>query len=323
VTARRRWLSGAAASCVLAVAACSVDSILGASAAFKPGTSQHSLIVGPLTRTYVLHVPAHRPTTTAGTLRSYPLVVVLHGSSATGADIEATSQMDTLSELNGFVAVYPDGSQGAGGLFPTDWNAGQCCGEAQRENIDDIGFISAVIAQVSASLPIDSHRVYVAGFSDGGRMAYYLACQIAPAIAAIAVVSGSLEDDNCLPNDAVPLVGFHGTDDDEVPYDEPALTAPPGPVADVAADLPPSVQFWVAANGCSTATVGNPSIAAPDIVETNFSACTTAPVIFYDIEGGTHAWPGEPIPGPGSQPPMSEVNASAIMVSFFNRQVRH
>src|SRR5437773_1561304 len=80
-----------------------------------------------------------------------------------------------------------------------DWNAGTCCGAAARENVDDVGFLKAVIDRVSKQLPVDQKRIYIAGFSDGGRMAYHAACQLSSTIAAIGVVSGSLLDDHCSP----------------------------------------------------------------------------------------------------------------------------
>src|SRR5205814_1785627 len=100
--------------------------------------------------------------------------------------------------------AYPDGSDGGFGLYPTDWNAGTCCGAPFREGVDDLAFISAIISQVEGRLSVDHARVFIAGFSDGGRMAYHVACQLGSKIAAIAVVSGSLTDNQCFPDVGVP-----------------------------------------------------------------------------------------------------------------------
>jgi polyhydroxybutyrate depolymerase len=56
------------------------------------------------------------------------------------------------------------------------WNGHGCCGKAQRENIDDVGFITTMVGQISAGLPIDKSRVYATGISNGGIMSYALAC---------------------------------------------------------------------------------------------------------------------------------------------------
>jgi polyhydroxybutyrate depolymerase len=305
--------------CVLLLSGCSSDGILGAgeSGYWKPGTSSHEVGAGGLARNYLLHVPVRKPLTTSGTVRPYPLLLVLHGSSGTAEDIRQTSQMDTLSELNRFLVAYPSGVRGGGGLYPSDWNAGTCCGAAGRENIDDLGFISALIAQVSKKLAVDPRRVYIAGFSNGGRMAHYAACKLSPKIAAIGVVSGSLKDDTCAPTKPVAVIAVHGTDDNQVAFDDPPSTAPSRPLSGVAAQLPPSVQFWAARNGCGAGTATRVS---PNVLRTSFSTCTGAEVMFYRVDGGVHAWPGEPS-GSGSQPPMSELRTSLVLTQFFNRQV--
>jgi polyhydroxybutyrate depolymerase len=301
-------------------AACSADSVFGVSESgdWTPGTAAHDVVVGDLTRTFLLHVPAHYPKTSTGMRRSYSLIIVLHGSAGSADAIRHSSGMDSVSETYMTLVAYPNGTHGRSGLYPADWNAGTCCGAAARENIDDVGFIKAVIDRVSKQLPVDQKRIYIAGFSDGGRMAYHAACQLSSTIAAIGVVSGSLLDDHCTPAKSVALIAVHGTADDEVPYDDDALTSPPTAVPSTAMALPPSLQFWTSENGCSTSSESRPS---PHVLETTFSACTGADVVFYGIQGGLHGWPGEP-DGNGSEPPMSELHASDVVAKFFNQHFR-
>ena len=216
--------------------------------------------------------------------------------------------MDSLSDANGFIVAYPQGTDGSG-LFPSDWNGGACCGEAAREHVDDVGFIAAVVAEISHNLPMDSSRVFVAGFSSGAIMAYHTACKLAPMINAIAVVSGSLQDASCVPGKAVGLIAVHGTSDSEVPYYDASLTAPPAPVTGIASELPPSVQFWVATDGCAGATANQQS---PNVVRTSFSSCSGANVMLYTIQGGWHEWPSS-----SSDAPLSELDASKTIVQYF------
>jgi polyhydroxybutyrate depolymerase len=317
---RRARTVGAAAALIagLGTVGCAIDRLTStnAVATFDVGTGLHTIDVGSLTREYVLHVPQRRPTTSSGMLLPYPLVLVLHGSSGSGGDIEATTNMDSVSEANRVVVAYPNAVAGAGGLFPTDWNAGNCCGAAGREDIDDVGFIKAVIAELSAKLPIDRRRIHIAGFSDGGRMAYRLACELSTQIAAIAVVSGSLKEDSCTPARPVAVIAIHGTDDPIVPYDDDADTPPPAAMTGVAATLPPSVQFWISENGCAGGSVAPYSAR---VEATTFPGCIGADVAFYSVTGGAHGWPV--LLDPESDDPDETFSATALIAEFFRRHV--
>jgi polyhydroxybutyrate depolymerase len=318
--ASRRLRHGAASIALLSLAiACSTDSITaaGESGDWHHGTTAHATVVGALNRTFLLHVPSHQRLNSSSIPVPFPLVIVLHGSSGDASAIEQASGMDSLADAAAFLVAYPNGTGGDFNIYPSDWNAGTCCGGAFRDNVDDIGFITALIKEVSANVPVDSRRVYVTGFSAGGRMAYHAGCQLASSIAAIGVVSGSLVDDACTPTKPVALFAVHGTDDPEVAYDEGAPT-PPGPVPPLADSLPPSVQFWTALNGCTGGTT-QPSSA--DVVRTHLTPCTGADIDFYAIQGGTHGWPGGP-DDPGAQPPMNELKASVLMWQFLVRHVR-
>jgi polyhydroxybutyrate depolymerase len=316
---RRGAANVAAVIALVSAVACSIDGPTGAgeSGVWSAGTSAHATPVGALTRTFLVHVPPKKRLNSSSLPLPWPLVIVLHGSGADAGSVEQQSGMDSLADASRFLVAYPNGKGGAFDFYPSDWNAGNCCGAAYRDNIDDLGFITALIQEVSLHVPVDVHRIYVAGFSAGGRMAYHVACQLAPSIAAIGVISGSLVDNGCTPATKVPLFAVHGTADPEVPYDLDA-PAPIGTVPAVADSLPPSVQYWTALNAC---TAGSDSTTAADVVRTIFTPCSAADVNFYAIEGGTHGWPGGPV-DPGSQPPMNELKASVLMWQFFIRHRR-
>jgi polyhydroxybutyrate depolymerase len=243
------------------------------------------------------------------------LLIVLHGSGGSAQAVRHASGLDSVGDARGFFVAYPNGSKGRFGLHASDWNAGTCCGAAARDRVDDIGFLHALIERVSAQLPVDRHRIYVAGFSDGGRMAYRAACDLASEIAAIAVVSGSLMTEQCTPARSVSVVAFHGTSDDDVPFNDRSLVEPSPTTPQLASALPPSIRFWAAANGCRNATSRRES---PHVTRTALTTCSGADVWFYAIEGGVHGWPGEP-DGTGSQPPMNELSATGVMVRFLLR----
>ena len=63
---------------------------------------------------------------------------------------------------------------------------------AHRDNIDDVGFISALIDLMIKDYNMDPNRVYMTGISNGAIMSYRLACEIPHKIAAIAPVDGNI-----------------------------------------------------------------------------------------------------------------------------------
>ncbi len=275
-----------------------------------PGTARYSIRVGSLTRIFLLHVPHQRPRR-FGLPVDFPLVIVLHGSGADGETMRQMSGLDSIADAARFLVAYPNGIAGALG-FRSDWNAGECCGVAASRDVDDVGFVHALIGSIAARLPVDRRRVYVAGFSDGARMTYRAGCELSTEVAAIAVVAGSLVDSHCAPKRPVPLIAFHGTADDEVPYFDSTLTAPRRAPPVAWAVVPPSIQFWASTNGCRGATITR---TAPHVVTTRFDQCA-ADVVLYTVQGGLHAWPGGQADG---DEPTRELSASRVMWRFFLR----
>src|ERR1700749_3954690 len=117
---------------------------------------------GGLDRPYRSHKPA-------ALTAAAPLVVMLHGAFGDGQQAENSYGWDQLADSAKFVVAYPDG-------MGQTWNAHGCCGKAAAENIDDVGFITTMVGQISAAMPIDPSRVYATGISNGGIMSYALAC---------------------------------------------------------------------------------------------------------------------------------------------------
>src|SRR5579884_1997547 len=135
-----------------------------------PGDYRFSFAHDGITREYLVHVP-----------RSYhgqptPMLIALHGGGG-DADFQADDSKYKLiskSEAAGFIAVFPNGyGRLPGGIFAT-WNAGTCCGAAQRGNVDDVGFIREVIHRMEGQARIDPKRIFAAGMSNGAMMSWRL-----------------------------------------------------------------------------------------------------------------------------------------------------
>jgi polyhydroxybutyrate depolymerase len=116
-----------------------------------------------------------------------------------------------LSDQHGFVAVYPDGVGGS-------WHVNGCCGQAAQEELDEIGFVRAVLADVTAQVCIDPKRIYASGISQGGGMAHHVGCLAADVFAAIAPVSSDLRTEPCEPSRAISELSFRGMADNLSPY---------------------------------------------------------------------------------------------------------
>lgn len=99
--------------------------------------------------------------------------------------------MDRLADRESFIAVYPNGNGRFGKRLLT-WNAGTCCAYLVINNVDDVGFVRALVATLAEKVPIDRRRVYATGLSNGAMMSHRLAAEAADLIAAVAPVAGGM-----------------------------------------------------------------------------------------------------------------------------------
>jgi polyhydroxybutyrate depolymerase len=164
-----------------------------------------------LNRTFLLHIPPSYSSQT-----STPLVIGLHGGGSPGWEtFEQASQLIEKSNKSGFLLVYPEGVKVVG---KRTWNGGGCCSFAVTAKIDDVGFINALIDTIISKYNVDAKRIYATGLSNGAIMSYRLASQLSDRIAAIAPVSGTLEDSGFVfnPSRPVSIIQFHSTLDSNI-----------------------------------------------------------------------------------------------------------
>ena len=149
----------------------------------------------------------------------YPLMFVFHGFGGIATQFINNADMRDLAESNNFIVVYPQGLDLGG--TGSHWNCSNPSAD-NKSDVDDIGFIENLIDQLILDYPvIDSKRIYAAGYSNGGFMSYYLACN-SKKFAAIGSVAGTMLDDSyqsCDANFPTAMINIHGTDDFDVPYD--------------------------------------------------------------------------------------------------------
>ena len=149
----------------------------------------------------------------------YPLMFLFHGFGGIASEFINTADMRDLAESKNFIVVYPQGLDLGG--TGSHWNCSNPSAD-NKSDVDDIGFIENLIDQLILDYPvIDSKRIYAAGYSNGGFMSYYLACN-SKKFAAIGSVAGTMLDDSyqsCNANFPTAMINIHGTNDFDVPYD--------------------------------------------------------------------------------------------------------
>jgi polyhydroxybutyrate depolymerase len=209
-----------------------------------------------------------------------PLVLALHGSDGSAADMEALTGYDELADREHFIVAYADGLLVQGdGYASRSWNSGQCCEPATSAGVNDVAFLSDLIDRLVARYPVDPERVFVVGHSNGAIMAQVLGCRLADRIAGVASVAGALDDtQSCNPDRALPFLEIHGTYDENVAWDAGAS----------------SVSAWRSFDRCydqsTKSTVGS-------VTTTTWEQCRgNAMVQFISIDGAEHPWPSRRTP---------------------------
>ncbi len=281
-----------------------------------PGDSTWTLQHQERTRTYRLHVPpgydATQPT---------PVVVSFHGFGSDALEQELLSRMSELADEEGFLAVYPYGLNYPEAVRTTEpgledtrsWNAGGCCGPAQIYDVDDVGFIEAVFADLDTRVCVDTRRIYATGLSNGAFFAYRLACDRAERFAAIAPVAGMENAASCTPARPVPVMHFHGTADETILYDGGTI-----PFGGPYPSAPATVERVAQRNGCAGPV--------EQTYQRGDSTCGThtgcdAPATLCTVEGGGHTWPGGLMP-PEYGHTTQDLDATREMWRFFEDHPR-
>jgi len=173
-----------------------------------------SIVVDGLKRTYLTYVPE-------GLAKGAPLVVVMHGSGESSAQIrtETGYGFERLADAHRFAVVYPNAANDG------NWNACGTVGNASTNGngIDDVGFLTKLVDKLKTEIAIDPGRTFAAGSSRGGFMALRLALEAPARFRAVAAVSANVHTpDNfkCKParNATSSVMIMNGTDDPLVPF---------------------------------------------------------------------------------------------------------
>ncbi len=243
------------------------------------GEMTRTITVGGRSRTFIRHIP---PGYTGKT--PVPVVIDFHPLGGTGSSQKGASGWGALADRQGFIMIWPDGVENS-------WNAGRCCRAAYEQKIDDVGFTKAIIMTLASEACIDTKRVYATGCSNGGGMAFKVACDAADVLAGVApvdfdcVTSAAASDRTCgaacTPPRPITEVQFRATGDAAVPYEG-------GLRAGGTTTFPGALQTFMSFGSINMCT-GTPQVLA------DHSACQAYPMcggnvdtVLCTVQGGSH-----------------------------------
>lgn len=253
----------------------------------------YSIDVNGVQRDLLFHLPANYVQGSR-----LPVLFSFHGYGSNGASQEVISGMSELADQYGFIVIYPEGLKDAAGFQL--WNTHEL-----QDQQTDLDFVNETLRLLKLFYGYEPTRVYATGFSNGGGFANLLALKMSDTFAAISSVAGAYyNNDAYTPNRPVPVMAFHGTADEVVPY-EGFLVLPA--IMDWA-------NGWAHLNGC--ASNADVFFSAGEILAERWSTGCSAPVELITIHGKGHAWPGSAM---SPDITSNQVNASQEMLEFFAR----
>ena len=286
---------------------------IGCTKKTKPSDSQYrissTMVADGRTRSFIVNLPPNYYEASG-----FSLVIALHGGGGSGEQFETSTKLSEKANAAKFIVVYPDGVQGTGILKARTWNAGACCDYASENNINDVKYIAELIDKLLTEYKINPKKVYATGHSNGGMLAYRLACEIPHKIAAIAPNASTMAvTQPCAASRPVPILHMHSILDQNVPY-----TGGVGSGASKHHNPPLDsvLNVWNIKNLCLQKTIVDNS----NYKLTKWHDCTNNVTMHYYLTtDGGHSWPGG-LPGRAASDESSVViNANDLLWEFFQQ----
>ena len=240
----------------------------------KAGKQNMSVTVDGKKRTFIMYIPNSYKGD-----KPVPLFVDYHPVMGNGEGQYKDTKYRTLTEKEGVISLYPDGTKSADSRkMGPGWNVGPCCSDD-----DDVKFSREMIAAVEEIACIDKKRVYAAGFSMGGGMSNHVACFMSDIYAAVAPAGMDLNTTNsakCNPERPISIIMFRGTSDPVCKYQGGDSGYGDG-LNFLGAER--NFRFWAEKNGCQ----GSPSKNSNGCDE--YSNCQDGTkVVLCTKQGGGH-----------------------------------
>lgn len=214
-----------------------------------------------------------------GATGSVPAILLLHGYGGEGVGMIRNKAMVSLMLSRGYAVIAADGQ-------PRDTGAGRSWDfhPDRPATRDETAFLIAVADDAAARFGLKRDAMLLAGFSIGGSMTSYLACQAPDAFAAYAPVAGSFwrpHPEECA--GPVRLLHTHGTADRTVPLEGRQIM--PGFVQ---GNVGEAMEIWRVTNGC-TPDDQNETLGIYKV--RHWTACQPGTDLRYALHDGGHSIP--------------------------------
>lgn len=273
-------------------------------------------------RSYYVHLP---PAARDG--KRVPLLILLHGGGGGAAQALTDYPLLPIADREGFALVAPNGTGPFSGEMLRTWKVGFGYGYAQRNRVDDNGFIRALVTHLRQTLPIDPSRVYLTGLSNGAILCHFAGAANADLIAGIAPVVGTAGGRDgasgaltwpVRPARPVDVIMFNGALDEHVPLDGGWSKKHADRQARFMASAQETARFWVDANGCAP---------TPKVEELPVQQATRytwsggrkgTRVVLYVLHNQGHAWPGGKPARIVADQPSPLLDAGEVLWTFFS-----
>ena len=293
-----------------------------------------SLKVGELDRDYWIHLPkGYDPK--AGPV---PVVLMLHGAGGSAEGTLKRYGWAQKSDQEDFIAVFPEAEKvfpnlpASFAMNPRVWNDGSGRAAQGKRNVDDVGYIRAVIGDVVAKWHVDERRIYVTGFSSGASMTHRLGVELADKVAAVAPVSGHLFLKDVTPSQLVSYLLIAGTADPLNPIDGGPGVSPWGGKPAPKPAMKEGVERWrrfIGASDQAQVVKDQDGVRiiryAPDATtQPKADGDAGLEAIYCTVEGMGHSWPGciEALPESIVGKTSNKISATDMAWDFFKRHAK-
>lgn len=285
-----------------------------------------TMVWGDSTRQYLEYVPASYNANTPA-----PVLFVLHGLGDDMTNMFNATGFKRIADQHGWIVVTPQATEAVVSVpmlgntsLGTAWNSG-VSGDIPivghivvNEQVDDAGFLMAILTDLINHYNVDQENVFCTGFSMGGFMSNRMAIEHADKFKAIASVSGTIgnEVSNGTPSRHISTMHFHGTADQMVTYENAELSYS-GISFTIGLGAEATVNFWKTANACAATptTTTFPDNASDNLTFEKYlyeNANDGTQTVFIKVNGGEHTW---------YSTPTNDIDYTTEIYNFFATQM--